>query len=506
MENKNVEQRSETTNDVPLRNVVRYAFSMNYILQKRFFELNSSLVNIVPRINWHVLILLSCILLSTFTTVIGQNQNNQEEVQEIANSPIREELHRYIGYEDLLLRYYSLPFDITMNTNVHGDYLDIGFLLLLFLPLLFLFSNLKIVERISLLLALGLLLLFSIPTAYSSSMGISLTEIDTHITTALSNAQISTIDYFGLLLTQGVNTIFQPINKVISSISGQSDYITFPFMIVLFLLIVWLIHQSSLGTSKEGRGLLFFVAAYSFFWFILAAGIVWYGLLMIPLLLFLMMYGIQRINNKVLTTLFGTMAVAWLFMAFTSRGAAGIRPTTDDAAKGIVNVNNLLYNTGQLSNAAYLESFFPQCERAMQFLNQEQESLIYMAGTNLSFFIKKNDQRVINDPTLATFATLTQQFPDKAELAQALKTYGINFIVFDLNLHQVDRTPEKSLTKKYQQFLQFSYQNPQVQLVATDRVIVDKQGNRKYDVFGHITDRNARLESFGSFALYQLRK
>ena len=44
----------------------------------------------------------------------------------------REELHRYMGYEELLPKYISLPYDVTMNTNVPGQpFIDISFLFLM---------------------------------------------------------------------------------------------------------------------------------------------------------------------------------------------------------------------------------------------------------------------------------------------------------------------------------------------------------------------------------------
>ena len=46
-----------------------------------------------------------------------------------------EELDRYLGYDKGISRYLTLPWKVTMNTTVHGFYLDLSFLFLAFAPL-----------------------------------------------------------------------------------------------------------------------------------------------------------------------------------------------------------------------------------------------------------------------------------------------------------------------------------------------------------------------------------
>jgi hypothetical protein len=46
----------------------------------------------------------------------------------------REELTRYIGYEPGISRFLTLPWKMTMNSTVHGYYVDLSFLFLAFLP------------------------------------------------------------------------------------------------------------------------------------------------------------------------------------------------------------------------------------------------------------------------------------------------------------------------------------------------------------------------------------
>ena len=54
------------------------------------------------------------------------------------NTAKSEEIQRYLGYESGFPRYLSLPYDLTMNSNIKLERgLNIGFLFFLFLPILF---------------------------------------------------------------------------------------------------------------------------------------------------------------------------------------------------------------------------------------------------------------------------------------------------------------------------------------------------------------------------------
>ncbi|MEM6379883.1 MAG: hypothetical protein AAF705_16920, partial [Bacteroidota bacterium] len=70
---------------------------------------------------------------------VGAGRKKRAAKSQSALQTRREELQRYQGFEKGLPLYLSLPYDLTMNTNlVNRSYLDIGFLWLLLLPLLML--------------------------------------------------------------------------------------------------------------------------------------------------------------------------------------------------------------------------------------------------------------------------------------------------------------------------------------------------------------------------------
>lgn len=70
----------------------------------------------------------------------AQEKKVEERLTKVS-SATKLDVHRFMGYEYLLPKYISLPYDASMNTNVRGPLFDIGYLLLLFLPILLLFFN-----------------------------------------------------------------------------------------------------------------------------------------------------------------------------------------------------------------------------------------------------------------------------------------------------------------------------------------------------------------------------
>ena len=71
-------------------------------------------------------------------------QENSEEVETIESNTRREELQRYFGYEKVLYRYLTLPYDVSINTNQSGNYVDIGFIFIIFIPIILLLSLIHI--------------------------------------------------------------------------------------------------------------------------------------------------------------------------------------------------------------------------------------------------------------------------------------------------------------------------------------------------------------------------
>ena len=61
------------------------------------------------------------------------------DLDQIENDGKRIEIERYIGYEDLLSRYLTLPYDVSANTSNQGRFFDIGYVIFAITPIALLF-------------------------------------------------------------------------------------------------------------------------------------------------------------------------------------------------------------------------------------------------------------------------------------------------------------------------------------------------------------------------------
>lgn len=453
--------------------------------------------------------LLFCCPADIFAQEEKENLNETEEIQSLlkAASPVREEIQRYIGYEDLLPRYISLPYDVTMNTNVKGVYIDIGFLLLMLLPLVFIIGfrqnpwlNMTFISLLILMLTI------SVPTAYSINHSIPITEVGAHLAQYFDNNTFWTAPfaYLATVFYQFFNFLYTFLHPLLDTITGQSDYITYPFLIGLFIAAFFLIEQKIQHSAMVTRAISHFLYFFGFLWFLLSAGIPWYGLLMIPMGIVFAVIALQqkmpapfssyRINKNFLLGI----SIIWVMMAFVYR-MASYNPLNEAAAQQAIYPIVLQYASGTVNEKKMLQTVFPQFETALKEINKEEESLVYRVGTYMPFFIKKNDKRVFTDNQLGFFQALLTKYINKYELALVLKASGYRYIVVDLKTAEIDQTPEKSLTNKFKLFISFLYENPALELIATDRMAMGKNGQVKYDLFAENPTRN------GSFAVFRIK-
>ena len=63
--------------------------------------------------------------------VLPEDQADALEVEDAR----REEIQRYFGYEDLVYRYITIPYDLSMQTNQQGRFVDVGYALFALLPI-----------------------------------------------------------------------------------------------------------------------------------------------------------------------------------------------------------------------------------------------------------------------------------------------------------------------------------------------------------------------------------
>ena len=119
------------------------------------------------------------------TNLLAQQDSTAQESKVEVFSQVREELHRYMGYEELFSKYISLPYDVTMNTNIENAFVDISYLLLMFLPILFLLGlKSKGLKALTAFLMV-LFLIFSVPNGFRAQFNLTNETIKTQLELSL---------------------------------------------------------------------------------------------------------------------------------------------------------------------------------------------------------------------------------------------------------------------------------------------------------------------------------
>ena len=438
------------------------------------------------------------------------------DLREIENDGKRVEVQRYIGYENLLFRYLTLPYDVSTNTSNQGRYFDIGYVILAIFPialLLFYYRNKKVfyTSLVLLLLYLGICLSYSFvnikgqgPIYTNSENWTSLTHSETR--TSLQSLLVALYDA-GQFITS-------PVRSLIDNISGESDHLTYPLLFVLLLTFVFIITRTA-RDKKQWTTLLLISGMFFFLWLLLSGGIIWYGFLLIPIFL--------AIGIKVLTSNTSRNVIAlkpflivlapvviWIFCSFSARvGGIDVFTPEADKGKGIVDSKLIYYSTALHSEKEAVNLVYNRVGNAIDKINAD-DGLIYQVGTSMAFDIKNNPSRVFQDNVLTTFFQILNKYRNNKIITDVLKASGFRYIIVDLYTQTLDKTPEKSLTKKYQLFLSALYESKNINLLATDRII-DVQTSQGQsltvnDVFvrNYSSEDKVNIRNHGSYAIYEI--
>lgn len=446
-------------------------------------------------------VLLAFMLLWTTSAIFAQE-----------DSAKREEIQRFLGYEDLILRYLSLPYDMTMATNVDRPSFDIGFLILLFLPLL-LFSGKASHWKRNILMAAALILylLLIVPSTFLEKNQLDLEAGIGQLTTlleqgdgetswaALINARIKLL----LLKTYGL------LEPWVAQISGDRDHLTYPVLAALFLMIAWFVLRSRAGREK-GRAphkeLLSFTLIYVFFWMLLSSGIIWYGMLGLPLLLLLVLYYWPKQTWVALPSakwqhyLLGGLGFVSILVSLSFRTTQYIADSR--GAQKVFLAPLTAYRIGALDREETFRAVFREYAEVLPLINRDLSTKVYRVGSYLPFFIEQNDRRVMSDNQLSRFRQIRERYQDKEKICEALRANGFRFIVFDLYTYRLDQTPEQSLVQKYREFFQFLTNNPCLELLVTNRIVENAAGER-YPALAPPSDGD--VLQHGSIAIFQIQ-
>lgn len=445
---------------------------------------------------------------------LKKDLKNQKKQRPKQNSSKREEIQRYLGYESGLPQYLSLPFDLTMNTNVPNKRgLDIGFLFLLFLPLLLLnfktqaFFNLK-----NSLVLIALFLIFLLSWNANIMEGGQRKNLETHLSNYVYGPSKS-LSEMGREIYQpflGLQDNLSRLTEVLFDWSSNVDFIFIPF---LLLLIGLGFYQSGKDNWKQLpialKTLTVLSLSFGFLWWILGNGITYYALIMWATLALLIVYYIEQISlfsDKKLIPFFNS----WLSSILVVFLFFNLLLHFTNSSNNWKNSSNLFFSPfikhsseSILSEETFYKKEFPIVQEVKDSLNTNHTAKIYQVGTFLKYHLSNNQQRVYVDNQLGMFDKTSKILQNPDDFLLALKLKGFEYIIFDLNIVKMDQTPEKSLVEKANKFVQVLNNQQRVRLLLTDNKVrvtdpKTKQVKEGYGLRGKLVER-------GTLAIFKLR-
>ncbi|MEY3368137.1 MAG: hypothetical protein RI973_1292 [Bacteroidota bacterium] len=446
---------------------------------------------------------------SEATTAEGQPVN-----PEIA--AVRVEIQRYMGYETTPMRYLSLAYDATMNINEQVALLEIGFLVLMFLPLVVLlgFKNNPLPRF---LVILSSILLLTIASSNSYLLNDKQEKIKTdskNLEEFLANTSFEQ-DPFGYLTASGyklAGPVGESLERMLSQfVKNDQDTITYPILLSLVALFSLLAFSRVRNQHPAIQGLCLFSFIYTFFWLLLSAGIVWYGFLALPLLWLCIVRffatsteGKKDMDRHLSRYAFYAMTFVFIAMGLGQRFTGikmGLAMEDPMIGKRMFDPAHLKYICGDMDEKKVIEAFYPDLTRALDEINRDRSALIYNVGTRFNFFIAENDRRIFKDNQLDYFNQMVKKFPTKQEFTAALSNAGVKFVMVDYYTPSADKTPEQSLVERYKNFMYLFYENPQVELLATDRLVKLNVNGQQQIVKGVFGDAH----QFGHYAIFKIK-
>lgn len=429
---------------------------------------------------------------------------------EAAKTTKREELQRYQGFENGLPLFLSLPYDLTMNTNIPGQsYLDIGFLCLLLLPLIFISmqpkNRFKNLLWLLLIMGLGSISFYAVYIGKATPL---LPETLVKVHPGGFQRSLGGIYQNGMEGLLSLVQRFESINEWLSSFSFASSLAS---LLLLLFAALYLAAEKLRMMPTLFKLFLGFIVAYLTVWFVIGGAIPWYAFPALALLPILIVYYLEKPEQFLGPTLsvfsayflgfsFGLYFLLNLCLHFTDPGRL-------NNSHLIFRKPFLQYATQNIGKEEVLARFNPFQVEALNYLNSEPSAKIYRVGTYMHYFIDKNDQRVLVDNQLGRFDEVIFRLSDPNYFIPVLRENGYRYILYDLNSAYIDETPELSLREKNIAFLNLFLDPNQVRLLVTDRIVEDQAGGMVQLPDGIIPGRpglSGKINYAGSFALFEL--
>lgn len=426
----------------------------------------------------------------------------------------REEIKRYVGYEPGFPLYLSMPYDLTMNTNVpFAQYLDISILFLVFIGLLC-FTTV-VWKQVLIIMGLVFFWIFSVCSLYQKDGVVTMQDVQTGMQAFFAEHPQSLGSATGSIyvaIQKASVSLAIPLHGLYQWMSSWGFLGSFVGVLMVTALLGLLFRQKLQVLPANFKGGLAYMLAVGFLWLLLGNAIVWYAF---PVFALLTLWFIYYLKNP--AELFGPQLEAfsgrylWSVLSivlFLGVALKFYNPGNPKESRQLIYNAPFLKHTGFASDREkVLRSFRPFLAETIATINRETDSRVFRVGTFFNYHIEQNDQRVLEDNQLEQYDRTTSQLSNKEEFLQILKDNGFRYVLFDMNIHSMDRTPEKSLTAKAKDLFDLLYFSPQAQLRHTDNIIKDASG-ANFDFDGQkVSGRPGFSKDVlypGTYVLYEL--
>lgn len=323
-----------------------------------------------------------------------------------------EELGRYISQDTGFARYASLPWDMTMNVNQGGFYVDISFLLLAFS-------------------AVGIMFF----PGWWSLVLLGVSGILVPLVVFLEAFRMEPL----AILTYMSGGIVSPV---------IAPYLSYTPLVLFVGLLAGILYYKN-GELEERKlwqnVVLLFVLCW-YFWLFVASGIPWYGVagFLFALLLVWRSWQVSLTIHPVLRGLMTALIVVSLLSTTLLRETR------------FVSQNLLAYAFGLRTEEQALANTNPLYPTIIKILNKDLSHPVYRVGTFINYFVDDNRTRVFDDAQLDAFKCIDGDGTDNARTLERLKTLNFRYLVYDTNTDTIEKDKNGTLHQKTKRFMEFA--------------------------------------------------
>jgi hypothetical protein len=415
-----------------------------------------------------------------------------------------EDLGRYFGYEGGLNNYLKLPANLTFQKNQWGEFTDITYIYLAFLPALFLFIR-------------GRKYIF--PTLIGWTLVLFL------------------LYYF-------IDATSNPISTVLGHIGLPLGYIILLIINTIVLITVFFLTENN-ETNRRLREIFVILWIYWFLFIVSAFWIVWYGIVMYFLFLALIGLAAENFNTyteeeaktqdsfwiKVtIATIFTLFILAYFIRSAFPHGWNNLKDASYNEfkykilnqeesifsyrqdyvtpiatlnlkdpgkiiaeAKKIAKTEKLkeLFKTEQFENISIRNFTYvlltlgsnknkelsEDAKRVGKYLfdsilypkkEEQNNGGIYRIGTFMTYLISNNRERYFDDSLVGGFDQFFYE-PNHEKTIEKMKKMWLNYLLVDLNAATIDKDPRHDLTNRFERLLH-TMKAKNLTLVETDNI------------------------------------